>query len=131
MEKQVKEIQKVLEYKQMKEMVKQNREIEERFAEITQHNETILNESIAALEISSKAADNPKFNCSKCNFTTVSERGLKVHMKRKHESLEDEQFPKVCDFCDRNCFDKKHMKEHIAEHSFRNLKFKCVECDFL
>ena len=52
-------------------------------------------------------------------------------MKRKHESLEDEQFPKVCDFCDRNCFDKKHMKEHLAEHSFRNLKFKCEDCDFL
>ena len=107
-----------------KEMVKQNREIEERFAEITQHKETILNESIAAL-------DNPKFNCSKFNFTTVSERGLKVHTKRKHESLEDEQFPKVCDFCDRNCFDKKHMKEHLAEHLFRNLKFKCEDCDFL
>ena len=147
LKKQFKEMQNVLENKDaeiqliqtnynsletdFKEMVKQNREIEERFAEITQHNETILNESIAALEISSKAADNPKFNCSKCNFTTVSERGLKVHMKRKHESLEDEQFPKVCDFCDRNCFDKKHMKEHLAEHSFRNLKFKCEDCDFL
>ena len=42
-----------------KEMVKQNREIEDRFTEITHHNETILNESIAALEISSKAANNP------------------------------------------------------------------------
>jgi hypothetical protein len=23
------------------------------------------------------------------------------------------------------------MKEHLAEHSFRNLKFKCEDCDFL
>ena len=23
------------------------------------------------------------------------------------------------------------MKEHLAEHSYRNLKFKCEDCDFL
>ena len=32
------------------------------------------------LQISTKTTDIPKLECSKCNFTTESERGLKVHI---------------------------------------------------
>ena len=96
-------------------------EIEERVAYITQPNETFLNESIAVLENSVRVPDNPIFKCSNCKFTTESERGLKVHIKRKHEHLEEKGFPKVCEFCDYKCFNKQSMVDHLTEHSFRNL----------
>ena len=115
----------------VKEIKKENIEIEERVADITQHNETFLNESIAVLENSVRVPDNPIFKCSNCKFTTESERGLKVHIKRKHEHLEEEGFPKVCEFCDYKCFNKQSMVDHLTEHSFRNLKLKCEDCDFL
>ena len=51
---------------------------------------------------------------------TESERGLKVHIKRKHEHLEEEGCPKVCEFCDYKCFNKQNMVDHLTEHSFRN-----------
>ena len=56
-----------------KEMVKQNREIEERFAKITQHNETILNESIAACEFLLRQQTTPNL----IDQNTTSPRYLK------------------------------------------------------
>ena len=111
----------------VKEIKKENMEIEERVADITQHNETFLNESIAVLENSVRVPDNPIFKCSNCKFTTESERGLKVHIKRKHEHLEEEGFPKVSEFCDYVCYIKQNMVDLLKEHSFRNLKLKYGE----
>ena len=69
--------------------------------------------------------------CSKCNFTTKAERGLKVHMKRKHDTLLENEFPKDCDFCDQKYFDLEQMKKHLKLHTYKNLKFKCEDCEFL
>ena len=115
----------------VKDLQKCNGVIEERFAVIKQQHETVLNESIAAFETSLRVPDNETFSCTKCNFTTESERGLKVHVKRKHVNFEDKEFPKVCDFCDLECYNKQRMEEHLKEHSYTNLKFKCEDCDFL
>ena len=105
--------------------------LEERFVEIKQQHETVFNENIAAFETSLTVPDKETFNCTKCNFTKESERGLKVHVKRKHVNFEDKEFPKVCDFCDLECYNKQRMEEHLKEHSYTNLKFKYEDCDFL
>ena len=71
------------------------------------------------------------FNCAICNFKTESERGLKVHTKRKHDTLSDEAFPKTCDFCDEKCNSKMNLERHLKEHSYKTLRYKCEHCDFL
>ena len=100
-------------------------EIEERVTETLENNQTFLNESISVLGVTEK-----KFNCSKCNFNSESERGLKVHIKRKHELSNDKDFPQMCEFCDHECSNKSEMEKHLKEHSYRVLKFKCEDCDY-
>ena len=39
------------------------------------------------------------FKCEYCNFQTPSERGLNVHIKRKHTNMKEGKFPVECDFC--------------------------------
>ena len=90
-------------------------EIEERVAYITHPNETFLNESIAVLENSVSVPDIQIFKCLNYKFTTESERGLKVHIKRKHEHLEEEGFPKVCEFCAYECYNKQNMVDHLKK----------------
>ena len=114
-----------------KEIKEHNDTFEERIEEITQHNNTFLNDSIAVLENSNKVADVPKFECENCNFSTESERGLKVHVKRKHDDLANKEYLKVCDFCDHESFNENVMRRHLKEHSYTNLKYKCGDCEFL
>ena len=73
-----------------------------------------MNEIIAVLENSNKVADVPKFECENCNFSTESERGLKVHMKRKHDDLANME-PKACDFCDHESVNENVMRIHLKE----------------
>ena len=40
------------------------------------------------------------FKCENCDFETTSERGLNVHIKRKHTNLKADKYPAECDFCD-------------------------------
>ena len=83
------------------------------------------------METSLKVPEKQALQCDKCNFTTESERGLKVHTKRKHETSSDQEFPKICDFCDLTCYNKNEMTEHLKVHSYKNLIFKCEDCAFL
>ena len=115
----------------VKEIKKHNNTFEERLADIIQQNSTFLNESIAVLDKSTRAAEIPKFECENCNFVTESERGLKVHLKRKHDDLAEKEFPKVCDFCDHESFSEEIMRRHLKEHTYTNLKYKCGDCEFL
>ena len=72
-----------------------------------------------------------KFQCSKCNFESVSDHGLKVHIKRKHTVMNTDVFPKMCELCERKFENIKEMKKHMKEHSYKDAKFKCEECDFI
>ena len=63
-----------------------------------ENSESLLNKSLAVLENSVKVPETETFQCDKCNFTTESERGLKVHTKRKHETFLDQEFPKYVTF---------------------------------
>ena len=43
-----------------------------------------------------------KFKCCKCDFETHSKRGLNIHKKRKHTNYAIEEYPKLCDVCEKN-----------------------------
>ena len=72
-----------------------------------------------------------KRKCTKCEFQTVSERGLKVHVKRKHTASIEEAFPQVCDLCDYKVKCKKELKSHRLSHSYIDAKFKCEDCEYV
>ena len=104
-------------------------EVEERVIDATKSNETFLNQSISVLEGSFKLPEKVIFKCEQCNFETESEKGLKVHFRRKHVDVLD--IPQTCDFCEMKCFNKQNLEDHLKKHSYRELKYKCEDCDFL
>ena len=55
---------------------------------------------------------------------------MKVHIKRKHANL-DTSFPLNCDFCEIKCYDNDDLENHLKEHTYITLKFKCEDCEFL
>ena len=83
--------------------------------------------------IKNKNADQSKkgkqFVCNQCEYSTDSSRGLKTHVKRKHEK-EAQTFPFKCELCDYEIEDKFELKNHLVKHSFRRVNFQCEECDY-
>ena len=73
------------------------------------------------------------FKCSKCNFETNSQIGLKIHDKKKHTSLEIEieKYPRSCNLCDKVSRNAAEMKKHVISHSYTKANFKCDDCDFV
>ena len=72
-----------------------------------------------------------KFKCEKCDFETDSEKGLKTHTTRKHTILANGNYPKTCDLCEKQFTNVSEMKKHMKTHSFKKVKFKCEDCDFV
>ena len=93
--------------------------------------ERVINQSLSVLENSIRIPEKEIFKCEKCNFSTESERGLKVHIKRKHANLSETSFPLNCDFCEIKCYDNDDLENHLKEHTYITLKFKCEDCEFL
>ena len=50
-----------------------------------------------------KTKQNPigRHNCTKCDFQTKSEKGLKTHMTRKHTDTTNIKYPKKCELCEK------------------------------
>ena len=71
------------------------------------------------------------FKCTKCDYETNSQSGLKVHDTKKHTSVDKVKFPKKCDICEKEVKTATDMKKHIKSHSFKLAKFKCDDCDFV
>ena len=69
--------------------------------------------------------------CKVCDFETQSGTGLKIHMKRKHTSLENTKYPSQCDLCDKQIESDTAMKKHMMTHSFKRANYKCIECEFV
>ena len=69
--------------------------------------------------------------CSFCDFSTTSESGLKIHVKKKHTSVDKETYPRSCHLCDETFDDSKEMKKHLLTHSYKKAKYLCDECDFV
>ena len=83
-----------------------------------------------SVEEEKKANSEKSFKCSNCSFETNSKQGLKIHMKRKHTSVENNTFPSTCHLCEKQCNDKIELKKHMLTHSYKEIKFKCEDCDF-
>ena len=99
-----------------------------------------LDNKICNLEtkLESKKKDDKKkskmFDCSKCDFSSTSSQGLKIHTRKKHTSAasyDEDKFPKKCDLCESKIKTKKDFNKHIKTHSYKQVDFKCEECDFL
>ena len=84
---------------------------------------------IDKLESRIKIDEKKKYKCSECNFESISERGLKGHVGRKHQE-ENGKYPRTCDLCDLQLKNVKDMKKHKLSHSYNRVEFKCEECDF-
>ena len=70
--------------------------------------------------------------CGKCDFTTTSRQGLKIHMSRLHSKINFDQFPAACDICEKVFDNDNIMKKHKKkDHTFHFVKYQCNECDFM
>ena len=47
----------------------------------------------------------------------------------KHTNLLD--IPQGCEFCEVRCYNKSNLEDHLKEHTYIELKYKCENCDFL
>ena len=86
------------------------------------------------MESVAKITEQLNVKCSECDFSTMSEQGLKTHKKRKHKtankSEENLTYHKQCDLCEKDLKDKNDMKVHMKTHSYKRAEFKCEECEF-
>jgi rubredoxin len=71
------------------------------------------------------------FKCTKCDYETNSQSGLKVHDTKKHTSVDNVKFPKKCDLYEKEIKSATEMKKHIKRHSYKQAKFECDDCDFV
>ena len=53
------------------------------------------------------------FKCEYCDFETSSERGLNVHIKRKHTDMKADKYPVECDFCEFDAKSESEMRFHL------------------
>ena len=55
-----------------------------------------LEKRIEKMYEASENKNKKSFRCSECDFQTDSKSGLKIHQKRKHTSLLNENYPTTC-----------------------------------
>ena len=93
--------------------------------QLKKENENILNNINNLKDKGAGSVD--IFKCTKCDFKTHSEQGLKTHTKRKHADN-----AKSCEFCgktlDKSVDMKKHMQTHTTKKEF---KLKCDHCEYV
>ena len=92
-------------------------------------NQSTITEKADEISIEKELLEKDKiiFKCSKCNFETIHENGLKIHKKKKHS-----ESSKKCDLCDKEFKTVRLMKIHRHTHSFseNQTEFECNNCDF-
>ena len=71
-------------------------------------------------------------NCEKCEYTTTSRQGLKIHNSKVHSKINFEEFPAACDICEKILENETNLKKHKkSEHTNHVVRFQCDECDFM
>ena len=94
-----------------------------------------LSENLSKLQAIVKKNEKQLFRCDQCDFSSVSEQGLKTHSKRKHTNAviekEMESFPKMCSLCEKQFDCEITLKRHMKTHSYKQIEYRCEECDFL
>ena len=95
--------------------------------------ENSFDTKLKALETKIKTSLN-RFKCDKCDFSTISENGLKTHNTKKHKDkiqISEDIFPKQCSVCDLLLNNKKEMAKHMRTHSYKFVQYQCEHCDFI
>ena len=70
--------------------------------------------------------------CDKCDYTTSSRQGLKIHTTKTHSKVDFDAFPAACDICEKVLDNEANLKQHKKmEHMFHYVKFQCNECEFM
>ena len=72
-----------------------------------------------------------RFKCSVCDQQAKSSNGLRMHISRKHTKYDENVTSFQCENCGKGFRSAGEIKEHMISHSYRQLTFKCDECDFL
>ena len=80
----------------------------------------MLNDKLDKIVSTVEIAEKKKFKCSECEYEATSERGLKCHIGRKHQT-DKSNYPKTCDLCDYVIKNAKEMKKHMLSHSFNRI----------
>ena len=104
-----------------------------------QNLETLINKenkyNKKTLETNVKDITKVILKCTKCEFTSYSESGLKIHIKRIHDKLSKNKeatgFPIKCDLCNTELKSNNEMKSRMKKHSYKLIQYKCEKCDFL
>ena len=108
--------------------------VEIRLQKQSKDNKT-LTEKVIKLQLIVKNNEKKIFKCDQCDFSSVSEQGLKTHNKRKHTKAKVEEgtdsFPKMCNLCEKLFESEIDMKKHLKTHSYKQIEYRCEECDFL
>ena len=70
--------------------------------------------------------------CKKCDYTTTSKQGLKIHNARVHSQVNFDEFPAACDICEKILDNEAKLKRHKKnEHTYHYVKYQCNECEFM
>ena len=91
----------------------------------------ILSDQISKFEKHMLSKPIETFKCSKCDCETQYEKGLKTLVRRKHTTIDNEVYPKVCDLCESEITSAENMRKHLKTHSFKDARFKCEDCEFV
>ena len=69
--------------------------------------------------------------CGKCEYSTTSRQGLKIHNTKIHSKINFEEFPAACDICEKILENETSLKKHKkSEHTNHSVRFQCNECEF-
>ena len=88
-------------------------------------------EELPSLTVNPPLNDEKQIKCTLCDFETCSDKGMKVHMTRKHTKISTVKYPKKCDLCEKQFGNAAEFKQHMKTHSYKEAKFKCEDCNFV
>ena len=70
--------------------------------------------------------------CGKCDYTTTSKQGLKIHNSKVHSKINFEEFPAACDICEKVLQNENDLKKHKkSQHTNHSVRYQCNECEFM
>ena len=91
-------------------------------------------QTLLTLHIESKH-EGIRYGCNICPFRTITNnflKGLKFHIKRKHNELVSVGKVVVfsCDLCSYKAFFEQSLKEHVQTQHEKLSLFSCTECEY-
>ena len=70
--------------------------------------------------------------CEKCEYTTTSRQGLKIHNLKVNSKINYDEFPAACDVPEKVFTNEKELRKHKeANHTYHYVRYQCNECEFM